>query len=104
MHARIAKYSFSGDGIEIARKAEEGMLPIFQSVPGFKAYTIVEAGDEVFSFSAWDSEEAAKAADDASAQWVEQNVADDVELKRAWIGEVHLSTNLGVSTKAGARA
>jgi heme-degrading monooxygenase HmoA len=104
MHARIAKYSFSGDAIEIARRAEEGMLPIFQSKPGFKAYTIVEAGDEVFSFSAWESAEAAKAADAASAQWVADNLGDKVELKRSWIGEIHLSTALGIGTKAGATA
>ena len=102
MHARIAKYSFSGDGIEIARRAEEGMLPIFQATPGFKAYTVIEAGDEVFSFSAWESAEAAKAADAVSAQWVADNIGDRVELKKTWIGEIHLSTPLGVSTKAGA--
>jgi heme-degrading monooxygenase HmoA len=102
MHARIAKYSFSGDASEIARRAEEGMLPIFKAQPGFKAYTIVEAGDEVFSFSAWESADAADAANEAAAQWVADNLAGKVELKRSWIGEVHLSTPLGISTKAGA--
>jgi heme-degrading monooxygenase HmoA len=104
MHARIAKYSFSGDGMELARRAEEGMLPIFQSTPGFKAYSIIECGDEVFSFSAWESAEAAEAANAASAQWVKENLADRVELKKSWIGEIHLSTPLGVTTKAGATA
>jgi heme-degrading monooxygenase HmoA len=102
MHARIAKYSFSGDGMEIARRAEEGMLPIFRATPGFKGYTVVEAGDEVFSFSAWDSSEAADAANAAAAQWVAENLADRVELKKSWIGEIHFSTPLGVTTKAGA--
>ena len=102
MHARIAKYAFTGDAIEIARKAEEGMLPIFQSQPGFKWYTIVEAGDEVFSFTAWESADAAEAANDLSAQWVAKNLGDKVELKRSWIGEIHLNTAIGVTTKAGA--
>ena len=102
MHARIAKYSFSGDGMELARRAEEGMLPIFQSTPGFKAYSIIETGDEVFSFSAWESAEAADAANALVAEWVAANLADRVELKKAWIGEIHLSTPLGVSAKAGA--
>ena len=73
MHARIAKYSFSGDGMEIARRAEEGMLPIFQATPGFKAYTIIETGDEVFSFSAWESADAAEAGNAAAAEWVRAN-------------------------------
>ena len=102
MHARIAKYSFSGDGSEIARRAEEGMLPIFQATPGFKAYTIIETGDEVFSFSAWESAEAAEAANAAAAEWVAANLAGRVELKKSWIGDIHLSTTLGVSAKVGA--
>jgi heme-degrading monooxygenase HmoA len=102
MHGRIAKYSFSGDASEIARRAEEGMLPIFQSTPGFKGYSIIEAGDEVFSFSAWESADAAEAANKAAAEWVAANLADRVELKKSWIGEIMLSTPLGVSTKAGA--
>jgi heme-degrading monooxygenase HmoA len=104
MHARIAKYSFSGDGMEIARRAEEGMLPIFQSTPGFKAYTIVETGDEVFSFSAWESSDAAEAANAVAAEWVAQNLGDRVQLKHAWVGEIHLSTTLGVSQAAGVRS
>jgi heme-degrading monooxygenase HmoA len=102
MHARIAKYTFSGDAAELARRAEEGMLPIFESTPGFKGYSIIEAGDEVFSFSAWESSEAAEAANAASAEWVAENIADRVQLKKSWIGEIHLSTPLGVSAKAGA--
>jgi hypothetical protein len=102
MHARIAKYSFSGDGMEIARIAEEGMLPILQSTPGFKAYSIIESGDEVFSFSAWESAEAAEAANAVVADWVAENLANRVELKKTWIGEIHVSTPLGVTTKAGA--
>lgn len=102
MHARIAKYSFSGDGMEIARRAEEGMLPIFQATPGFKAYSIIETGDEVFSFSAWESADAAEAGNAAAAEWVRANLAGQVELKKSWIGEIHLSTPLGVSTKVSA--
>jgi heme-degrading monooxygenase HmoA len=101
MHARIARYAFSGDGMEIARRAEDGMLPIFQSQPGFKAYSIIEVGDEVFSFSAWESSEAAEAANAVSADWVAANLADRVTLKESLIGEIHLSTPLGVSAKAG---
>ena len=32
MHSRIARYGFTGDPQELARRAEKGMLPIFQSV------------------------------------------------------------------------
>ena len=104
MHARIAKYSYTGDVHEIARMAEEGILPIFQSQPGFKAYTVVDTGERIVSFSSWESAEAAEAANTAAADWVAQNLGDRIELVNSSIGEVLFSTVLGVSTKAGATA
>ena len=103
MHARLARYTFSGNAQEIARKAEEGALPIFKSLPGFKAYTIIESDDEVFSFTAWETAEQAEAANIAVADWVAENLAGDVQLKESRFGEVLMSTALGVSTTAGAR-
>jgi hypothetical protein len=104
MHGRIARYSFTGDGQEISRIAEEGILPIFQTQAGFKAYAIVEAGDEIISFSAWESSEAADAANKVVASWVAENLADRVTLKDARIGTIHLSTALGVGQTAGITA
>jgi heme-degrading monooxygenase HmoA len=103
MHARLARYTFSGNAQEIARKAEEGALPIFKSLPGFKAYTIIESDDEVFSFTAWETAEQAEAANIAVADWVAENLASDVQLTESRFGEVLMSTALGVSTTAGAR-
>ena len=104
MHARIARYTFTGDAQELARKAEDGMLPIFQSQPGFKAYSLFESDDEIISLSAWESADAADAANEVSASWVADNLADRVQLKEARIGEILLSTPLGVGTKAGITA
>ena len=103
MHARLARYTFSGNAQEIARKAEEGALPIFKSLPGFKAYTIIESDDEVFSFTAWETAEQAEAANIAVADWVSENLAGDVQLTESRFGEVLMSTALGISTTAGAR-
>lgn len=102
MHARLARYTFSGDAQELARRVEDGMLPILQARPGFKAYLVIESDDEIVSFSGWDSAEQAEAANATIAGWVAANMADDVQLTEARIGEVLISTALGVSTKAGA--
>ena len=59
MHGRMARYTYTGDALELARKAEDGMLPIFQAQPGFKSYSLVESDGEILSFSAWDSAAAA---------------------------------------------
>jgi hypothetical protein len=103
MHGRIARYSYTGDAQEIGRRAEEGILPIFQSQPGFKAYSVADAGGDIISFSAWDSAEAAEAANAVAADWVAENLADEIQLKESLIGEIIFSTALGVSTLAGAR-
>lgn len=104
MHARIARYTYKGDAQDLARRAEDGMLPIFQSQPGFKAYSLVQTNGEIISFSAWESAGDATAANAAAAQWVGKNLADKVDLKDTWIGEILVATALGVSTMAGARA
>ena len=103
MHGRIARYSISGDVQEIARKAEEGLLPIFQAQTGFKAYSVVQTNGDIISFSAWESAEAAEAANAAAADWVAENIAEAIQLKESMIGEILFSTTLGVSTLAGAR-
>jgi heme-degrading monooxygenase HmoA len=104
MHGRMARYTVSGDVHEIARTAEDGMLPIFQSKPGFKAYSVLESGNEIISFSAWESAEDADAANKAAASWVAENLAGEIALQETRIGEILFSTTLGVSTKAGATA
>ena len=104
MHGRMARYTVSGDVHEIARTAEDGMLPIFQSQPGFKAYSVLESGDEIISFSAWESAESAEAANKAAASWVAENLAGELALQETRIGEILFSTTLGVSTRAGATA
>ena len=102
MHGRFARYGFTGDAHELARQAEDGMLPIFKAQPGFQAYSLLESDDEILSFSAWDSRESAEAASAAAADFVAANLADHMELKESRIGEILLGTKLGVSAKAGA--
>jgi len=104
MHGRIASYRISGDPHELARKAEEGMLPIFQSHPGFRAYNLLVSGDMLTSMSAWDSMEQAEAATPAAANWIAENIAEDIELIDVRYGEILLATALGVSAAATASA
>lgn len=101
MHGRIARYTYTGDIQELMRRAEEGILPLFQAQPGFKAYTVIESDGEIISFSGWESVEDADAANEIVASWVGENMAGDIELIEARVGEIHIATALGVSTKAG---
>ena len=101
MHGRVAWYGYTGDAHDIARRAEEGMLPIFQSQPGFRAYSLAVIDGEIISFSAWDSAANADEANSVAAEWVAENLADRIDLREARVGEILFSTTLGVSTKAG---
>jgi hypothetical protein len=100
----MARYTYTGDVQELAQRAEAGILPLFQSQPGFKAYSIAESDGEIISFSAWETAEAAEAANTAVASWVAENMTDEIELKEERVGEILFSTTLGVSTTAGITA
>jgi heme-degrading monooxygenase HmoA len=100
----MARYMFSGDVQELAQRAEEGLLPIFETQPGFKAYSVIDSDGEIISFSAWDSAEQAEAANAAAAGWVAENMTGEIDLKEVRFGEIVFSTTLGVTTKTGATA
>ncbi len=51
MHARFATYSYTGDVHDLARRAEAGILPIFEAQPGFKAYSVAAEGGQLLSMS-----------------------------------------------------
>ena len=104
MHARVATYTYTGDAQDLARQAEDGMLPIFKAQPGFRAYSLIATDEKIISFSAWDSAEAAESASVAATEWITANIADQLELKNTHFGEILFSTTLGISTKAGVTA
>jgi hypothetical protein len=99
MYARIARYAFSGDAHELAQRAEEEILPILKGRPGFKTYSLVQSDGEIISFSAWETAEAAEAANPIVAEWVADKLSEDVELKETIIGDVLVATQFGISAR-----
>jgi hypothetical protein len=104
MHARIANYRLTGDAHGLARKAEESLLPIYKAQPGFVALNVVANEDSLTSASAWESIEHAEAATPIVAEWVAENIADDIELIDIRYGEILIATALGVSALSAAKA
>ncbi len=102
MQARMATYKLNGDADELARRAEEGILPILQSQPGFKAYSVAIGDGEVLSLSVWDSRADAEAGSQVVASWVAENMASEIDLISVRFAELMFSTTLGVSTAVGA--
>ena len=97
MHARIATYSYKGDAHELARRAEEGILPLYRAQPGFQALSLAANDDEVISLSVWDTADQFDAVNEIAAKWVKENIGEDMQLRDIRTGELLLSTILGVS-------
>jgi len=79
MHASIRKYK-SSDVPELARRAEEGFLPLVKEVDGFRAYLIVDGGDgTTITCTFGDSSEAVAESVSKASDWVAENIAELVE-------------------------
>ena len=103
MYARMARYAFVGDPRELARRTQESMLPLFQGQPGFVSYSVMVTSNEVFSFSIWETEEQAEAANSVSREWVAENIdPGQIELKETRVGELLVATALGVDAVTSA--
>jgi hypothetical protein len=98
MVARIATYSFTGDGQGLGGRAEAGILPILKAQPGFKSYAVAIGDGKVFSSSAWDSRGEAESGSAAVATWVAENMTEISLEGDVQYAEVAFSTSLGVST------
>jgi heme-degrading monooxygenase HmoA len=102
--ARMATYRASGDPNALARKAEEGILPQFRELHGFRSYSVAIDGNDVLSLSVWDTRADAEAGSEIAAEFVRTQMAGQLELIEKRFGEVAFSTTLGVSTMATATA
>jgi len=104
MYGRMATYSFSGDALDLARRAEQGILPIFRAQHGFQAYSVAAGDGEILSLSVWNTRADAETGTEAAAAWVADNMSGEIELIGVRYAEVLFSTSLGVSTSVGATA
>lgn len=73
MYGRVVTYTFSEDKDELEAKAAANVRPLVAGTPGYIAYGVIVTDDRIVSMSAWESEEHAKAADEALREWVQSN-------------------------------
>lgn len=61
---------------EAARRVQDGFVPILTSLPGFKAYYLVNAGNDVaITISIFETKEAAEESNRRIAEWSKDNLA-----------------------------
>jgi hypothetical protein len=112
MVARMTTYRFRVDPHELAKKAETGLLPVFQAQPGFRAFSLFADGSEVqrgpggmgapqlrqiIAITVWDSHAEAKAGIQPAWDWVREHMHDELEWTDTEFVDVLVDTALGVT-------
>ena len=89
-HLRIALYDMtSGTADEAVGIARGGMIPLFESQPGFVRYEVGTLDDGgIVSFSVWETADEAERANELAADWVQENLADRVALRETHTGNM----------------
>jgi hypothetical protein len=88
-HARVAIYTLtSGTVAEVARTAEQGMLPIFAEQPDFIRHGVVTYPDHIVSINIWETEAEAEAANTVAPAWVGDNLARLIRLEASHVGDL----------------
>src|SRR5438132_11033994 len=100
-HIRIAIYDLTPKAVfaDLAKRAEEEVLPVFARQPGFIRYGLASSGREVISISLWETEAEATAANAIAADWVRANIADQDTVKS--IAVCDLACSSGAPTVMG---
>ena len=77
MYASIRRYKVSpGAAAEIAQRVNQGFVPIISKAPGFAAYYIVDAGNDIVaSISVFQDYAGAEESNRMAADWVKKNIA-----------------------------
>lgn len=77
MYASIRRYRTSaGAAAELAKRVEQGFVPIISRAPGFIAYYVVDAGNDVVaSVSVFQDRAGAEESNRMAAEWVKENLA-----------------------------
>lgn len=77
MYASIRRYQTSAGGsAELVKRVQAGFVPIIRRAPGFIAYYVVDAGNDIVaSISVFHDQAGAEASNQIAAGWVKDNLA-----------------------------
>jgi heme-degrading monooxygenase HmoA len=78
MFTSIRKYTVKrGSAEELARRVQEGFVPLIRRMRGFKGYYLLDGGPDVLiTISMFDSADEAFASNEKAADWVRNNVLE----------------------------
>jgi len=89
-HFRVALFDvISGTAEEVIEIARTGLVPLFETQPGFVRYEVGVLDDGgIISFSIWETADEAQRAVDLAADFVKDNLANRERLRDEHTGEV----------------
>jgi hypothetical protein len=81
MYVAVRRYKVEAGSIdEVARRSQEGFVPLIRQAPGFVAYYGVVAGnDSIFTVNIFQDQAGAEESNRIAVDWVKQNVAEFVQ-------------------------
>lgn len=78
MHVSIREYH-TRDNAEVARRAQEGFLPVVGEIPGFSAYYMIDAGEKFFTITVAETDSAIEESTTKAREWVQEQAADLID-------------------------
>ena len=78
MFTSIRKYTVRrGSATELARRVQDGFVPLVRQIQGFRGYYLLDGGPDVLiTISMFDSADEALASNEKAADWVRHNVLE----------------------------
>jgi heme-degrading monooxygenase HmoA len=78
MFTSIRKYNVRrGSAEQLARRVQEGFIPLLREMQGFRSYYLLDGGPDVLiTISRFDSADEAFASNEKAAAWVRNNVLE----------------------------
>jgi heme-degrading monooxygenase HmoA len=91
MFVSVRKYRVTADSAEeLARRVQEGFVPLVRQLRGFRSYYLLDGGPDVLiTISMFDSADDALVSNETAAEWVRDNVLGSVKgLPEVMVGHV----------------
>jgi len=78
MFTSIRKYKVrSNSAEELARRVQDGFVPLVRQIQGFRGYYLLDGGPDVLiAVSMFDSADEALASNETAANWVRNNILE----------------------------
>jgi quinol monooxygenase YgiN len=81
MYVAVRRYKVkAGSMDELARRAQEGFVPLIRQTPGFVSYYgAVSGSDSLFTVSIFQDQAGAEESNRRAATWINQNLAEFIQ-------------------------